>query len=90
VERLPDSLANASSLAERDEAKRSLDDALAELEDKDREVIVLRLIEQVPNEEVARLLQVTPGAVSRRLKSALERLRRRLPRSIFGELGDGA
>jgi RNA polymerase sigma factor (sigma-70 family) len=87
LERVPDSLATASTLAEQDEAMRSMRKALGELEVKDREVLVLRLIEEVPNEVVAKMLALTPGAVSKRLKSALEHLRQHMPVSIFGELG---
>lgn len=79
LDQLPDPLAKASTLAERNEHLVALNEGLERLGEVDREVIVLRLIEEVPNEEVARRLGVTPGAVSKRLKASLERLRRRMP-----------
>jgi RNA polymerase sigma factor (sigma-70 family) len=84
---LPASYSDASSVAARDEAMLALRAALAELEE--REVLVLRGIEQVPIDAAAKLLGVTPGAVTRRYQKALARLRLRLPGSIFDELPDG-
>jgi len=85
LDQLPAPLATASSLAEHNELLVGLSDALAGLEEEDRQVIVLRLIEQVPNVDAAQLLGVTPGAVSKRLKAALERIRQRLHASALGE-----
>ena len=86
LERLPADITHASTLAQRDEAFTALHAALDELDEKDREVLVLRGIEQVANDEVARLLGVTPGAITRRYQHALEKLRKRLPGSILDEL----
>ena len=88
LDRLPAEVAHASTVAQRDEAFTVLHAVLAELDQKDQEVIVLRGIEQHANDEVAGLLGVTPGAVTRRYQSALKKLRVRLPGSILDELPD--
>ena len=60
--------------------------ALEELSEAEREVIVLRAIEQVSNGAAATLLGTTPNAVSLRYNRALESLRQKLPNSVFDEL----
>ena len=79
---------DASTLARRDEAYTALHEAIAELDETDREVLVLRGIEQHANDEVASLLGVTPAAVTRRYQRALRKLRHRLPGSILEGLPD--
>ncbi len=86
---MPVEVTGVRTKTERDEASRMLHAALAELEAHEREVLVLRGIEQVSNDEVSRLLGVTPGAVTQRYQKALGRLRRRLPGSLFDELPEG-
>jgi RNA polymerase sigma-70 factor (ECF subfamily) len=49
--------------------------ALAQLADHDREVLVLRHLEQLPTREIAAVLGITEGAVYTRHLRALERLR---------------
>jgi RNA polymerase sigma-70 factor (ECF subfamily) len=61
---------------------RRLDD----LDPQDREVIILRSIEQRSGDEVGRLLGIPPSAVYVRHHRALNRLRECLPDSVFGEL----
>jgi RNA polymerase sigma factor (sigma-70 family) len=68
------------------EAARLTQAAIDELPERDRELVVLRGIEQRPNDEVARLLGLTPNAASQAYRRALARLRARLPDSVFGEL----
>ncbi len=58
-------------------------EAIAHLGPRDREVVVLRGIEQLPNGEVARMLDLTPAAVTQRYRRALQHLRAALPRSVF-------
>ncbi len=74
---------------ERIELQRAVRDALDRLEGRDREVVVLRGIEQLSNNKVAEVLGVQPSAVSMRYHSALEKLRRLLPGSVFDELAGG-
>ena len=68
------------------EERSGLMGAIEGLGERDREVVVLRGIEQVPNGVVAQLLGETPNAISLRYGRALEALRRQLPESVFGEL----
>ena len=60
--------------------------ALAELEPRDREILLLRGLEQNSNGTVALLLGLAPSAVTMRYRRALERLRARLPGSVFDQL----
>lgn len=68
---------------ERDEAVRT---AINELEERDREVVLLRGIEQLQAAAVAAMLEIGVEAVHKRYQRALDRLRRRLPSSVFDEL----
>jgi RNA polymerase sigma-70 factor (ECF subfamily) len=52
--------------------------ALASLEPHDREVLVLRYLEQLATREIAAVLGINEAAVKTRHRRALERLRRRL------------
>ncbi|MCU0864063.1 MAG: sigma-70 family RNA polymerase sigma factor [Planctomycetes bacterium] len=60
--------------------------ALARLAPDEREVVVLRGIEQLPNREVARMLGIDDSAVTRRFQRAMQRLRDLLPGSVFDEM----
>lgn len=71
------------------EAVERLEAALEEMSEADREVVVLRFIEQRENREVALLLHLEPGTVSQRLHRALERLRGLLPADLLGDPGPG-
>jgi RNA polymerase sigma-70 factor (ECF subfamily) len=88
LERLPADITHASTLAQRDEAFTALQAALNELDEQDREVLVLRGIEQISNDEAAQLLGVTPGAATRRYQRALDKIRVLLPGSVLDELPD--
>ena len=70
------------------EAVRELQDAIAALEPTDREVLVLRAIEQHPNHVAAELLGQTPNAVSLRYNRVLEKLRKQFPDSVLTELAN--
>ena len=74
------------SAAVRQELRGAVSEALQDLDEMDREILVLRGIEQHRNQFVAQLLGLTPQGVSMRFARALERLRKRLPSSIFDEL----
>jgi len=56
------------------------------LDPADREVLVLRGIEQQPSQAVAVMLAITPAAVDQRFSRALKRLRESLPDSAFEDL----
>lgn len=64
----------------RDEVRAFVLAALAQLEELDREVLVLRYFEQLTNEEVAAELGIDAGAASKRFARALQRIRPALRR----------
>jgi RNA polymerase sigma-70 factor (ECF subfamily) len=68
------------------EAVAAVERALDALDPRDREVVLLRGIEQLPNADAAALLGESENAVSLRYNRALEKLRRALPLSIFAEI----
>jgi RNA polymerase sigma-70 factor (ECF subfamily) len=70
----------------RQEACQSLHRILEELPEEDREIIILRAIEQNPNIEAARRLGLAPGTAAVRFHRALNRLRERIKGSIFDEI----
>jgi RNA polymerase sigma-70 factor (ECF subfamily) len=59
----------------RKEQKAVVRAALDRLKDRDREVLVLRFLEELPSKEVAEVLGITEGAVRVRMMRALQRLR---------------
>jgi RNA polymerase sigma-70 factor, ECF subfamily len=67
----------------RSEVRRRVRDALDQLDERDRELLVMRHLEQLSIREIAALLSIREGAVKTRLVRALKRLRDRL-----GELND--
>jgi RNA polymerase sigma-70 factor (ECF subfamily) len=70
----------------REEVRQRVQAALAQLPERDREVLVLRHLEQRPTAEVAERMGVSPGAVRVRLVRALARLRELLA-DLFEEGG---
>jgi RNA polymerase sigma-70 factor (ECF subfamily) len=64
-----------ASAAIRHELQHRLNEAIAELEDDDREVILMRHAEQLSNQEVAAALGLTEAAASMRYLRAVRRLR---------------
>jgi RNA polymerase sigma-70 factor (ECF subfamily) len=68
-----------SERAQRQELCARVQAALAWLNERDREVLVLRYLEQMSTAEIAAVLGTTPGAVKVRHLRALERLRGLLP-----------
>lgn len=75
-----------ATVVSRTDAQRLVLDAIDALDPAQREVVVLRGIEQLDNAAVAELLGVTPNAASLRYARALRKLRERLPDSVFDEL----
>lgn len=74
--------------AEAREMREVLRTCLDTLGPLDREILVLRGIEQMPNRRVAEKLGQQPATVSMRYRRALGRLRVALPDSVFAELPD--
>jgi RNA polymerase sigma-70 factor (ECF subfamily) len=64
-----------ASAALRQEMERRLHAAIADLDDDDREVILMRHFEQLSNQEVAAALGLTEAAASMRHLRALRRLK---------------
>ncbi|MEZ5966524.1 MAG: sigma-70 family RNA polymerase sigma factor [Planctomycetota bacterium] len=83
--------ADASSVltnAARQEEHRAVTRCLESLTAADREVIVLRGVEQQSAKTTAMLLGCSEEAATKRYQRALARLRQALPRSVFEELDD--
>ena len=68
-------LTSPSQAAIREETARQIEAALADMDDIDREVLVLRHFEQLTNDEVAAVVGVKKAAASRRYMRALTRFR---------------
>lgn len=64
-----------SQAAVRDETIDELREALGEMDDIDREVLVLRHLEELSNGEVADVLGATKSTASKRYVRALKRLK---------------
>jgi RNA polymerase sigma-70 factor (ECF subfamily) len=82
VAQLADSLTTPSQLAVREETVAELRAALEGLDEIDREVLVLRHLEELSNNEVAQVLGIDKYAASKRYLRALERLRAATARSL--------
>jgi RNA polymerase sigma-70 factor (ECF subfamily) len=74
AERLGGKSSGPSGGAVREELRDRLRTALAKLAERDREVLVLRYLEQLPTADIAAVLGISPGAVRVRHTRALTRL----------------
>ena len=74
------------SKAVRGEIGDQVRQAIDRLSEADREILVLRGIEQNANETVALLLKLPANTVSVRFRRALRRLRDELPGSLLDDL----
>jgi RNA polymerase sigma-70 factor (ECF subfamily) len=79
IAQLADSLTSPSQCAVRAEAVAELRNALDQMAEIDREVLVLRHLEELSNHEVAQILGIDKFAASKRYLRALERLRQAMP-----------
>jgi RNA polymerase sigma-70 factor (ECF subfamily) len=77
---LIDSIASPSQQAARSESRREVLAALQDLSDTDREVLVLRVVEQLSSQETAAVLNITDNTVRVRQFRALKRLEAHLRR----------
>lgn len=75
AEWLAASQTSASEIARRHELRTRLEEALAALEESERDILTLRQIEGLTNEEAALELGITQAAASKRFVRALARLR---------------
>lgn len=78
AERLVNSGSSPSARLLAAELRERVRAALEALEPHDREVLVLRYLEQLATKEIAAMLGISEAAVKTRHRRALERLRRRL------------
>jgi RNA polymerase sigma-70 factor (ECF subfamily) len=78
AQRLVSSASSPSRQLLRAEMRQRVLDALAALSERDREVLVLRYLEQLSTRETAEVLEISEGAVKVRHLRALERIRRLL------------
>lgn len=85
---IPAAQSGAVSRAVRGEQQQQLREVMDELEPADREVLLLRGIEQLSAKAVAAVLEVGVEAVHKRYQRAVAKLRARLPESVFSELDD--
>ena len=74
ADRLAGKGASPSDHAARSELRLRVQEALARLSESDRELLVLRYLEQMPLKEIACVLETTEGAVKTRHVRALQRL----------------
>lgn len=71
---------SASEIAERERIRREVVDAVMQLPEASRDVILLRYYEDMPPREIARRLELPVETVRTRLKRAIERMRSSLDR----------
>jgi RNA polymerase sigma-70 factor (ECF subfamily) len=64
-----------ATAAMQQEMQRKVADAVARLDEHDREVIVMKLYEQLSNQDVAKILGLTEAATSMRFMRAVRRLK---------------
>lgn len=86
LSRLPAQHSGAVTRAVRGETRSRVRDALAVLSDDDRQIVVLRGLEQHGVGEIAALLGLSENLVSVRYRRALQRLREALPGDVFDVL----
>lgn len=87
-EALPAETSGVVTRAMRAEDQDAVHAAIANLSPEDREIVILRAIEQVSNKLVASMLQLEPNTVAVKYRRALQRLTQQLPESVFSELDD--
>ena len=86
--RVVDSASSVASRMARGELAEGLHTSIDQLSAKEREVVVLRGIEQIPNGEVAKLLGEPASTVATRYARALENLRSTFPESVYAEFDE--
>jgi len=85
---LPEATRGPLSRAVQGEREGLVLKTLEGLGERDRELILLRALEQHSNAEVAALLGIEPNTAAQAYRRALARLREQLPGSVFDELED--
>jgi len=85
VQQIPAEQSGIVTKAVRAEVSTEVHRQLDRLDDVDRQVVILRGIEQQSNATVGLLLEMEPKTVSKRYHRALDRLRTLMPGSVFDE-----
>jgi RNA polymerase sigma-70 factor (ECF subfamily) len=75
---VPDRAASPEDSLRGDEVRRAFETALSEIDAEDREVLLLREVEDLPYEGIAEILDVAVGTVRSRLHRARASLRKRM------------
>ena len=88
VDWLPADTRNVVTRVLEEERDSALHRAIAEMRGEDREILVLRGLEQASVRDVAAITGLSEEAVKKRYSRALQRLRERLPGSVLDELED--
>lgn len=89
LDEVPAEASGVVSRALRAERRDLVTETIEQLAEPDREVLLLRGVEQLSNRAAAAILGIAPDAVGMRYLRALRRLRERLPDSVFDELDEG-
>jgi RNA polymerase sigma-70 factor (ECF subfamily) len=76
AETLADSISSVSGKAARLEVTNLIKATLDEMEEKDREIILMRIFEGMSNQEAAQALGLTPNGASSRFARAMDRLQK--------------
>lgn len=77
----PDAAPGPLQLVQSDEMGRAIEAALGELPPRDRAAVIMREVQGLPYDEIARTLELPLGTLKACLHRARERLRRKLLRS---------
>ena len=72
------------------EVREQIRRCLEELTPAKRDVLVLRIMEQRTNQEIAEILKLEPNTVAVRYRRALEDVRARLPPGVFDDLWEAS
>ena len=88
LENLPDPTTGVITRLAHQEAQSTVAATLEQLSPRDREVIILRGIEQHSYREIAAILQVDEKLLPTVYRRALEKLRKQLPGSVYEEFVD--
>ena len=75
IAQLRDNELTPAAAASRQELSKQVEQAITQLEETDREIILMRHYEQLTNQEIAQALQLTEPAASMRYLRAVRRLR---------------
>lgn len=78
---LADSFSSVGGKVARAEVSELIKSTLEDMEEKDREIIILRIFEGMTNLEAAQVLELTPNGASSRFSRAVERLQKEVTRS---------